>query len=69
MGTDDGPTLSTTERKRVIAKKQDTKGNNGVHRGSAGVRKGIESKVSALQRIKEFPNAGLKVFGLELSSI
>jgi hypothetical protein len=65
MGTDDGPALSTTERKLVIAKKQDTKGSNGVYRGSAGVCKSIEPKVSTLQRIKEFSNAGLRAVGLE----
>jgi hypothetical protein len=63
MKTDGGPALSVLDRDRAIAKKETPKGNNGVHRCGAGVRKSIEPKVLPAQRLRGFPDPELKNSG------
>ena len=65
---DDGmPALASIERPRAKKMKPKLKGNNGVHRGTAGQRTTREpSSVSAQQRMAEFPGEGFKVQGKKL---
>ena len=60
-GTSTGPKMAAIERPHVVAIKPATKG--GTHRGSGGIRKSTEPKVTAHQRVAEFPGQGLKVIG------